>query len=58
MAISVDPDQTAPKSALFAEAFLLENLRASQYSQTCVKQPYKTTYFGFSDRWLLIAILK
>ena len=30
-----------------------------EYSQTCVKPPYKTRYvFGFSDRWLLIAAWK
>ena len=29
------------------------------YSQTCVKQLYKTVqFFCFSDRWLLIAALK
>ena len=27
-----------------------------QYSQTCVKRPYRTIHiFGFSDRWSLIA---
>ena len=28
------------------------------YSQICVKRPYNTTHiFGFSDRWLLSALL-
>ena len=31
----------------------------SAYSQICVKRPYKTRFIsGFSDRWLLIAVLQ
>ena len=41
MANSVDPDQTAPGSALFAQAYLSENLGSLRYSvAACIASMY------------------
>ena len=52
MANSVDPDQTAPLgavwsgSALFAEAYLSENLGSLRYKQMCLVITYNSCLHG------------